>query len=224
MGPKAASKQSLKLMRKDERSVLRERVLDVAAEIIARDGVDALSMRKLALALNCAPMSLYSYFKDKHELLLALAQRSFSTLAKRLARQKIREPVGALRALYMAYARFGLDNPSEYRTMFMTPEAQTDRSHKKAEEMYRENPAFALGVDSASSCIEAGVLAGDPHYVATLLWTNVHGAVSAILCLSAFPFGDPDQYIAKVIDLTLSALRIQNASLEEKANAEISIQ
>ena len=55
--------------------------------------------------------------------------------------------------------------------------------------------------------VAAGLLAGDPHAIATMLWTTVHGAVAAVLTLPAFPFGDRDVYVARVVDWAIDGLR-----------------
>lgn len=202
------AKLSLRDLRQDERSLVAERVLDVAAGIVARDGADALSMRKLAAALDCAPMTLYSYFATKHDILLALAQRSFALLAEQLSKSRLKDPVASLRHVYVELARFSRCHAAEYRTMFLTPEAQP--RHRKSEaEIYAENRAFAIGFDRAKVCVDSGAFVGDPHAITTILWTNVHGAIAAMLCLPAFPFGQPDLYVGRVIDLTLSAFRAE---------------
>jgi AcrR family transcriptional regulator len=51
----------------------RERILEVAIELTAADGVEALSMRRLAQELDVWPMSVYRYFQDKDALLDAMA-------------------------------------------------------------------------------------------------------------------------------------------------------
>jgi AcrR family transcriptional regulator len=51
----------------------RERILAAALELTGRDGPGALSMRRIAQELDVWPMSLYRYFRDKDELLDALA-------------------------------------------------------------------------------------------------------------------------------------------------------
>jgi AcrR family transcriptional regulator len=52
----------------------RERIVQVALEAVEQEGVDALSMRRLAQRLDVWPMSIYTYFRDKDELLDALAE------------------------------------------------------------------------------------------------------------------------------------------------------
>ena len=148
-------------------------------------------MRKLAQRLDCAPMSLYSYFRDKHDLLLALAHESFDELALRLAAGAADTPLEALRTLYVAYARFGLERPDDYRTIFMTPEARPPREPKGPDEIYADNPAFAVSLDRVSACLAAGVFAGDAHAIATLLWTSAHGAIAAMLAFPGLPVRRP---------------------------------
>jgi len=50
----------------------REMILVAASELIARDGLDGLSMRRLAAALGVAPMATYRHFADRAALIDAL--------------------------------------------------------------------------------------------------------------------------------------------------------
>ena len=181
-------------------------MLSAARAMITLDGPGALSMRKLAQRLDCAPMSLYTHFRDKHDLLLALAQESFNALAVRLAAERSGPPLKALRRLYLAYARLGLERPDDYRTLFMTPEVQPPRERKGPDQIYRENAAFAVSLDRVDACVKAGLLRGDAHAIATVLWTTVHGAVAALLTFPAFPFGDPHAYVERVVDFAVDAV------------------
>jgi AcrR family transcriptional regulator len=50
----------------------RELVVQAARELIRRDGLDALSMRRLAATLDVTPMTIYTYVRDKDDLLDAV--------------------------------------------------------------------------------------------------------------------------------------------------------
>jgi AcrR family transcriptional regulator len=56
----------------DGAGLSRERILDAAMALVDHDGIEALSMRRIAQQLDVWPMSLYRYFHDKDELLEAL--------------------------------------------------------------------------------------------------------------------------------------------------------
>jgi TetR/AcrR family tetracycline transcriptional repressor len=52
----------------------RERIVDAALELVEDGGWDGLSMRRLAQELDVWPMAVYRYFRDKDELLDAMAE------------------------------------------------------------------------------------------------------------------------------------------------------
>ena len=51
----------------------RERITLTALDVVAREGLAALSMRRLAQELDVWPMSVYRHFRDKEDLLDAVA-------------------------------------------------------------------------------------------------------------------------------------------------------
>ena len=57
----------------------RQRILDLALEIIDEDGLEALTMRRLAAAAGVKPMSLYHHFAGKQAILNAVAERMAAT-------------------------------------------------------------------------------------------------------------------------------------------------
>jgi AcrR family transcriptional regulator len=59
----------------------RERIIDAALGLTAREGPTALSMRRVAQELDVWPMSLYRYFRDKDELVEALAESAAEEIA-----------------------------------------------------------------------------------------------------------------------------------------------
>jgi len=60
----------------------REAVVAAAEAVVERDGIDALTMRRVARELRSSPMALYRHVRDKDELLVLLLDR----LAERLPR------------------------------------------------------------------------------------------------------------------------------------------
>lgn len=52
-----------------KRELSRELIADTALELVDREGLEALTMRRLASELGVGTMTLYGYFRDKDELL-----------------------------------------------------------------------------------------------------------------------------------------------------------
>jgi AcrR family transcriptional regulator len=182
-----------------------------AHELVQEEGYDGLTIRKLAKRVGYAPMSVYSYFADKQDILLALAEDAFATLARRIESQPSDDPVEALRVVMREYAAFGLGNPNEYRTVFMTEKTRPPEG-KTFEEMEADNPAMKALIDRVEACIAAGKLKGDPYAIANMLWAVGHGTISLLITFPFHPFGDPQAFVQRMCDLALAGLTAQDVA------------
>jgi AcrR family transcriptional regulator len=60
------------------RSLTREAIVTVALEVLDAEGLDAVTMRRVADALDTGPASLYAHVGDKDELLAAVMDRIYA--------------------------------------------------------------------------------------------------------------------------------------------------
>jgi AcrR family transcriptional regulator len=91
-------------------------VLDAARELLVRDGVEALTLGRVARALEIRPPSLYKHFASKREIEAALIAEGLEAFAEAL------EAAGAdLAAIAGAYRAFALERPHLYRLMTAGP-------------------------------------------------------------------------------------------------------
>ncbi|MEA2436437.1 MAG: hypothetical protein QOF65_993 [Thermoleophilaceae bacterium] len=74
----------------------RGHILEVALELAENEGIDALSMRRLAQELDVWPMSVYRYFQDKDALLDAMAADRIEQLPELQAGASWREQIHTL--------------------------------------------------------------------------------------------------------------------------------
>jgi TetR/AcrR family tetracycline transcriptional repressor len=96
--------------RSERTQLSRESVIDAALAKADRDGVQALTFRRLARDLGVTPMALYRYVASKDELLHAVAERAFEDVEL-----PDREPSpwqDRLRALAHSYRRVLLVHPA----------------------------------------------------------------------------------------------------------------
>jgi AcrR family transcriptional regulator len=68
--------------RAQEQTATRAAILEAARTVGARDGARHLSLRAVAAEAGFAPAALYGYFRNKDELLLALAADDLSLVAR----------------------------------------------------------------------------------------------------------------------------------------------
>jgi AcrR family transcriptional regulator len=87
----------------------RERIVDAALALVEADGLEALSMRRLGLALRREAMSLYHFFPSKRHLVDALVDRAIASVEFAPdgvpAIDRLRQVMRAYRAMAHRYAR-----------------------------------------------------------------------------------------------------------------------
>jgi AcrR family transcriptional regulator len=158
---------------------LRRALLDEALRTIHHDGVEALTLRTIGLALGVSRTALYRHFADKRALLSAVATEGFRMLRARLIEAWGSGGVRQFDGMGVAYIGFAIANPSHYRVMFggFVDDAPRD------EELTREaTAAFQALVDAIVSLQRDGaVKKDDPLQLARFIWSTVHGISMLII-------------------------------------------
>ena len=100
--------------------ISRSNAAEAALEVIDEHGLEELSLGLVAKKLGVRPPSLYHHFKDKGELLDAVAHEGWDLLNELMtdARAKQTSVRDKLTALGVAYVKFARDNPALYRVMY----------------------------------------------------------------------------------------------------------
>lgn len=165
-----------------EKESRRRRILDAARELFVAHGYAGVTLRKIAEAIEYAPGTVYSYFRDKDDLVRALCLADFESFEQSIPRREKRaDPLAALKAIGGAYIRFALTHPNHYRLMFMTPAPITpdERALEKKGDPARDG--YALLLQTVRQAIDERRLRPeyrDAELVAQTLWAGVHGMAS----------------------------------------------
>jgi AcrR family transcriptional regulator len=200
--------------RERERNEVRTKILDAARELFAREGYEAVTMRRIADAIEYSPTAIYLHFKDKETLIRELCEEDFGSLAR--AFQKIAkepDPLERLRKIGMAYVDFGVEKPNHYRLMFMSAHVHHPAELKELEKGNSEEDAYAFLVATVTEAIAKGRLRPelkDPHVVAQAAWAGVHGVISLHLAKKDDPWIEwrpLKKTAALVVDSMIDGLR-----------------
>ncbi|MCB9562910.1 MAG: TetR/AcrR family transcriptional regulator [Kofleriaceae bacterium] len=102
-----------------------QRILDEAMALVARDGLDGLSMARLAQAADYTPGALYRYFDSKDALLSRLVERILGDIRAVLDEvvddlPATATPLTHVIALAHAYRRFARLEPHRFGLLAMT--------------------------------------------------------------------------------------------------------
>lgn len=157
---------------------LRDRLLEIAAATVSADGVQALSVRKLAAAADTSTAAVYSLFGGKPSLVRALYENAFQQLGVgQAAVGESDDPLEDIVQLGIAYRATAVADPNGYQVMFGDGVSPADVGRKASRAAGR---TFEPLVRAVRRGVRAGRLPAKPKpdAIALALWANVHGLVS----------------------------------------------
>jgi AcrR family transcriptional regulator len=138
----------------DALNARQQEIVGAARDLLTREGVDALTLGRVAGALGIKPPSLYKHFPSKRALEAVLIAEGMRMWAEALEGGETLAEIGT------AYRRFARENPELYRLM-------TDRP------LPRDLLPEGLEARAAAPLMRA---AGDPD-LARAVWAFAHGMV-----------------------------------------------
>jgi AcrR family transcriptional regulator len=149
-------------------------LIDAASRLLEAEGPSALSLRAVAREAGVSPAAPYHHFKDKGELLEAVAHEGWELLDAALAKAKAeaRSPQEAMNDLGVAYVCFARENPALYRVMYDRARDREDLPDKMQDD---KDSAYCKVRDTL---IDAGANPDDTldlELATTAAWCAGHG-------------------------------------------------
>jgi AcrR family transcriptional regulator len=168
---------------------LRRALIDAARRLLESEGPTALSLRAVAREAGVSPAAPYHHFKDKSELLDAVAAEGWELLNEKMTQARTAESSlsGKLASLGVAYVCFARDNPALYRVMY---DASRDKEGLPEHVHQDEDSAYC---QVRNTLVEAGV---DPlddvdlELATTAAWAAAHGLAEMVAFKQFQPLKD----------------------------------
>ena len=188
---------------------LRADIIDAASGLLADPAAPPLTLRGVARAAGVAATSVYLHFPDTDALVLAVAEEHFGELAdaQQAARDAAATPREAVRAMALAYCKFGLANPGLYQVMFTSPLPQVADLRqipgRRAFEQRTAAIAAAMGDTGIGVTGDPDDPDGPAFRASALLWQFLNGAVNLRISRPAFPWPPAEETVTAVVDRIL---------------------
>jgi AcrR family transcriptional regulator len=102
-------------------SEVREQLVEAGIQILERDGLSALSARRLAVETGTSTMAVYTHFGGMAGVVDAIAREAFVRFTRALTEvEQTDDPVADFFVMGSRYREFALANPQRYQMMFGT--------------------------------------------------------------------------------------------------------
>lgn len=164
-----------------EKIEMREIILKSAMQLFLEEGIENVSLRKIAEKIEYSPAAIYSYFKDKGEIVHALHNEGFEKLyLMQRSLDDMKDPLKKLAEMGRIYMKFALENRDYYDLMFIAKGIGIKISEDK--EWNFGERSYNYLRDNIKDCIEQGLfIKSDIDSVTFAFWSLVHGMASLII-------------------------------------------
>jgi AcrR family transcriptional regulator len=174
------------------RAALQEKILDAARELFAAQGFEAVTLRKVAAAIEYAPAAIYGHFADKEALVRALCLRDFDQLNAAFARLlAVADPLQRIAEAGRVFVRFAAANPNHFRLMFLQHVVLKEDEEVRARKGDPARDGYAFLRQAVAQAIERKLLRPelrDADLVAQTFWAGVQGVASIEIAFQGDPW------------------------------------
>jgi AcrR family transcriptional regulator len=195
-----------------QKAQLQQQILNAAREITIRDGFAALTMRKIADAIEYAPGTIYLYFENRDQIAIQLCRQGYQELLECLQpTATIADSRDRLRAIASAYINFGLTNTATYRLIFMEDPKFTNAALAEVPIDSSDGAgmrSFQLLVTIFDDMKAERHLSidADSARLAEIFWTSLHGILSLKLTFPGFLTTPSEELVTTMTDIFLAGI------------------
>jgi len=202
-----------------ERNARRQTILDAAAEVFAKHGLEAATIEMVARAAEVAVGTIYLYFSSRDDLFLQLTAGQIEALVTRYAEIQARhlEPIDELRTIAAAYIEYLCQSRELFLTQQSIGYARIRKRLKRKSEIEHYNRVISLGHKafeqweaSVGRVYEMGLIPSvmDLATTASVMWASLNGAF--LLTGQDNTFREvtglsPDHFIERAFEFHLNA-------------------
>lgn len=198
-------------LRKQEE--IRKSILDAAKDIIEREGVQGLSIRKITNAIEYSPAIIYHYFKDKNEIVETLVEEGYRKILTSIAsvKRNYAEPEQEIREVFTNYIKAALDSPEEYKAFMLNSDASVLKKTALLERGISEKSrSIQLLCSNLRRGIEAGRFADcDIELSAQVIWTSVFGLTIKLILEGNIDEAQVDRLIEQHFKILFNGILIR---------------
>lgn len=161
---------------------LKNALIQAGIEILSQEGLQALSLRRVARRAGVSHSAPYAHFADKQALIAAISTEGFRQLYDQLAaavQQSQGDPLQQLVQATGVYCDFALADSAHFKIMF-SGVLEMEDDYPDFVDISLKN--FNLVIEIVENCQQAGILKPGPaEELAVTVWGLVHGVVSLMI-------------------------------------------
>jgi len=196
--------------RQAEKEMIREKILAASNRILAKEGYDKLSIRKIATQIEYSPGVIYHYFKDKAEIITFITRQGYSKLLEQIEETPIdqEQPDKTLETSLRAYIKLMLSKPNHFKANVIMNVENIDNQLGMLQGGRSDQ---RKAITKIIEILELGMSTGrfrtlDPKLTAQIIWTSTYGLVARLILESQLPKAQQDRLINHHFEVLIHGL------------------
>ncbi|MHC1684671.1 MAG: TetR/AcrR family transcriptional regulator [Clostridiaceae bacterium] len=196
--------------RENDKDVLRKKIIDAASEILALEGYDKLSIRKIATKIEYSPGIIYHYFKDKAEIVVCVVEEGYGRIMRMISESPVDadHPEEMIKNTMRNYIELMLETPHHFRAILMNDIKEIQEKVNMLDEGISKRRS---SISALCKVIEMGVKSGkfkslDVELTAQIIWTLTFGLLSRLVLEKNISKEQQDRLINHHFDILFNGL------------------
>lgn len=192
-----------------ERDQRRELILSAASEIVSREGIGKLSIRKIANQIEYSPAIIYHYFRDKEEILEHLLHMGYQKILNgfALAIEKSDNPRDRIIGLAQNYINQALQNPEEYRNFMLNDSPRVlEQTAVLFQGAAAKRPAVGMLCQAIKELCPQDCPAAQIELTAQVIWASIFGLILRLIIENDLPEKQRQKLIAQHTNIVLNGM------------------
>lgn len=189
---------------------IRNTILNAARNVVEREGIQGLSIRKITKEMDYSPGIVYHYFKDKNEIIEILLSEGYNRILSSVGSliTKEIEPEKELEEALSRYIKAALEFPEEYKAFMLNDEPKIlKRTVILQKGMSKKSETMKMLCDN----IERGIMQNrykkcDAELMAQIIWTSTFGLTIKLIMEKNIPQNQIDRLIKQHFDMLFNGI------------------
>jgi AcrR family transcriptional regulator len=173
-----------KELREKEREEKRKIILDAASEIIAKEGVENLSIRKIANKIEYSPAIIYHYFDDKEDILNNWMKIGYKRIMQSVQDEQYSsfKPKERLKKRIKNYIELSLGMPDEYKSILLNNSREILKHTSVLDEgASNKRQAMAILCQNLKDIYKDKYDNKSIELIAQVIWTSTFGLITRLI-------------------------------------------
>lgn len=195
---------------------IRNSILDAARNIISKEGIKGLSIRKITNAIDYSPAIVYHYFRDKNDIIESLVQERFQQVMSSImmAKTNENEPEKEIKAMFKNYIKLTLATPDLYKAFILNDDPEIVKKTTILQEgIADKSKTIGLLASQIQKGIELGRFSNlDCELTAQIIWTATFGLIMKLIVEKNIPQDQMDRLIEHNFEVLFSGIMVRETS------------